>query len=67
VCSLPGLDKFSVSPEASPKVSPRRLHRTFVIELYMSVNGNSDIPAFGVPDKNFKFINSDLLDIPAGV
>jgi hypothetical protein len=33
----------------------------------MSVNGNSDIPAFEVLDKNLKFINSDLLDMPVGV
>jgi hypothetical protein len=39
----------------------------FGIELYMWVNGHSDIPPFSFLDKNIEFVNSDILDgMPIG-
>jgi hypothetical protein len=38
----------------------------FGIELYMWVNGHSDIPSFNFLDKNIEFVNLDILDnLPA--
>lgn len=36
----------------------------FGIELYMWVNGHSDIPPFHFVDKDIEFVHSNLLDIP---